>query len=213
MGKTYRIRAGLVAVAAILGMLVVIQPGHSQLRPPGAPSFPNRPPIGPGGPGGFNPPSFPSFPQQPPAMPRPGGGPAMYQWSCGRCGRVLGSGPVPPATAFCPVCQINNTIPPVGGVGGIVPPPTPPINPPVFVPPANPPVMNRYEGGVNVPPPVDTSDSSGLRGWVIPAVGLGVLVLLGIGITAIIMTMMNQTKSKKRRRRRPRPRYDDDDDY
>ena len=209
MYHTYRVRLGLVAVASLLGLIVFIRPGHSQPYPPGGfrggPGVPGTtvpgPPGGmPGPPGGFRggPPAMPSPPvnppMPPPAPPRfgppPGfgtgggiGGPTIYTWNCGQCGRVLGTGPHPPAMAYCPGCRANNIIPGTGGAGVAAP-------------------------GSSPPPSADSSGLSPSRHrvvWVI-LVTLGVLVLLGVGIGAIIVTLVKSQPERPRRRRR---RYDD----
>ena len=104
--------------------------------PFGPPSMPG-PPGGIGGRPGFSgisgiagrPPGFPE-PPRPPEFPRPpeirppgvgggigigggigGGGPTIYEWRCGRCGRVLGTGPAPPPSAYCVACGTTNTFP------------------------------------------------------------------------------------------------------
>lgn len=235
MRHTYRVRAGLVAAAALLALLVVIQPGHSQSRG-GPPLVPPRPP---GGPGDFiRPPTIPE-PPRPPEFPRPPtfptpppiggggigggvgggipGGPIIYEWTCSICGAHLGTGPTAPAINRCPRCgailngsQIVNG----PGAGGMVPPPTPRVGPANVGPPpmaANGPVFN---GGVNVASSEseDSATERKLNMARIIVITLGALVLLGIGLTAVIVTLVKQ--QHRPRRRRPRRRYlDEDDDY
>jgi hypothetical protein len=225
MNRTYRVRLGLIAVASLFALLVVIQPGHSQPFPSGpgggfrgAPGT-TAPPGMPGPPGGIGggfrggppgmpaPPIIPPPPAPPPISPPPrmgiggaigGGGPPVYTWSCGRCGRVLGTGPVPPATAYCPFCQVNNTIP--GGSG-------PPVGGPLVPAGMNPPA--EHGGGVYVAP--SSSPSSGApvsqaRVATVVAVSLGVLLLLVVGIMGVVIAVMKNQSDRPRRRRR---RYDD----
>lgn len=223
MKYTYRVRGGLISVAALLAVLVIIRPGHSQFEPAPAPTPPVAPPTAPVMP---MPPANPGGPMLPPGprMPiGPGpriGGPQIYQWSCGQCGRVLGTGPVPPATAYCPHCRITNTIPQPGAGGAIVPgiPGGPPAGGPLIATPAGPdpvagPPGPAFEGGVHVPPvqssPPSSTSPTLTRGMIV-VIALGVLLLLGIGMAAVIFTIINQQNVAKRRRPRSRRRLDDD---
>lgn len=254
MTRTHHVRLGLLAVGTLLALLVTIQPGHSQPGPPGGirggPPF--GPPAMPGPPGGIGgrPPGFPEMPRppqfpQPPVMPQPpgfgggvgigggigGGGPTIYTWRCGRCGRVLGTGPNPPATAFCPVCRVENVFPGVGGgmPGGVAPPPGafPPgaINPPAGN--APPPPIGPLDGDADLrgqpePPPApatnlfvpsDPPPASSPRASVLRVVGitLGMLLLLAVGIAGVVIALLKDSKSPRRQRPRRRRRYDDDD--
>lgn len=216
MKHAIRVRAGLVSVAALLAVLVTIQPGHSQFEPvppPAPPVVPMPPPVVGG-------PMAPSTPR-PPVMPGPGmGGPRIYEWRCGRCGRVLGSGTSPPSTAYCPFCRVTNTIPHPGG-GAIQPgiPVAPPPGGPLIAtppPPAPDPGMGppgpAFEGGVHVPPgrSDSSSGSSRITGGMVVVIAMGVLLLLGIGFAAVIGVIIKQQNAAKRRRPRPRRRYRDD---
>jgi hypothetical protein len=251
MTRTCRVRLGLVAVGTLLATLVTIQPSHSQ--PPGG-GFRGGPPSMPGPPGGISgrpgfsgisgrPPGFPE-PPRPPEFPRPpeipppgfgggfgiggGIGGGQTEWRCGRCGKLLATGPAPPNSVVCSLCGATNyapgTRPPGGGLG----PPPLPTPPPAFDPPpafnagpapppplVNGPMAQSPAGGVYVPP--SSSDSSGprmSRGPALRAIGitLGVLLLLGVGIGGVVMAVVKTQPEKPRRRPRRRRRYDDDDD-
>jgi len=231
MNRTYRVRLGLVTVASLLALLVLIQPGHSQPGFPGGgirggvPVMPG-PPTRPGPPtgigGGFNggigqPPMLPQpqfpQPQMPgPQFPQPGsgiGGPTIYTWSCGRCGRVLGTGLVAPPTAFCAICGVNNIIPatPGGGMPAIAGQPSGPIIPPAAGPAFNTGLDPAQASGSSGQPNSSTT-TFGLSRVTVIIVTLGVLLLLGVGIGGIVLAFMkNQPKKPRRRRRR---RWDDD---
>jgi hypothetical protein len=233
MNRTYRVRLGLVAVVSLLAVLVLIQPGRSQPGFPGGgirggaptPPVPTMPgptipgPTMPGRPGGISgtigqPPTFPQpqFPPIPqPQFPQPGiggggiGGPTIYTWSCGRCGRVLGTGMVPPGTAYCGICGVNNIIPATAGGGA----------PALAGQPG--PIMTPAAGPVFTPAPVvqggsDSSRSSttmfGLSRLTLIVVTLGVLLLLGVGIGGVAIAFVKNQPKKPRRR--PRRRLDDD---
>jgi hypothetical protein len=188
MTRTRHVRLGLVAVGALLLMLLTIQPGHSQPYPPGPPGGGIRggPPPGPVGPPGMpgpgggirgnpgRPPGFPEIPG-PPERPRPPGigrrpgGGTTIEWSCSACGRVLGTGPVPPAVRQCPGCgarlggiEFAPPGPPGGGPGGPGMPgggpggpgmPPPPVTRPPIVPP--PPPAVQPPGAFDDPPLVE----------------------------------------------------------
>jgi hypothetical protein len=114
------------------------------------------------------------------------GGPPVYTWTCGQCGRLLGSGTNPPPMAYCPVCRVNNIIPGAGGPGVAA-------------------------AGMTQPPSSEPSEPSELSpsrsrvAWVL-VITLGVLVLLGVGIGAVVVTLVKNQPERPRRRRR---RYDD----
>jgi hypothetical protein len=174
----------------------------------------------PGQPGGFRgisgnigqPPAFPQpqipQPQIPqPQFPQPGiggggiGGPTIYTWSCGRCGRVLGTGMVPPANAYCGICGVNNIIPATpGGAPGIA-------GQPAISGPMNTPTPAVANGGPYVPQDSSPTTFGYSRNMVLLGT-LGVLLLLGVGIGGVIYAIAkNQPKKPRRRRRR---RLDDD---
>src|SRR5262245_46358066 len=272
MTRTYRVRLGLVAVGAVLGLLLTMQPAQSQGigGRPGPPGYPGGPPPGypgapgmpgpgipgrPGGPGGIGrPPGLPEIPRppefpRPPEMPPPGmpgmpgmpqppfgpgpgpgiggrpgfpefpGGPPVYEWSCSRCGRILGTGPTPPTMPTCPGCGArfsgNNFDPggprlPGGRPGGFQPPATP--APDEFGGPGEPPRMN-FDGGVYVPPAdsqVDKNTSRMGRSVTIIAITMGILLVIGVGIAAVVIVLSSKKPARRPSRSRVRRRYDDD---
>jgi hypothetical protein len=112
-GNPQRLRCGFTAAIALLAVGLCAGPSLAQ------PRFP-RPPIGP-----------PQMPQAPnPFNPnRPGlGGPLItHVWTCGKCGKEIGTGNFPPANCpFCGVRLINGIGPanPNGGGNGNMQPPT-----------------------------------------------------------------------------------------
>ncbi|HVK09960.1 MAG TPA: hypothetical protein VM597_14415 [Gemmataceae bacterium] len=252
MARTSHVRLALIAVGSLLGILAFIQPGHSQPGGPpgggfrgGGPGLPQLP-----GPPG-RPPGFPEIPRpefpRPPMIPRPeiprpptfpggiGGGiggipgPGISEWKCGQCGRVLGTGPIPPPPGVtCPTCGTKNyppgSAPPGGiggGIGGGVPPGfTPPAVPPNMPPPpvfnGQPPraaqapqiVVDESGGGYGVAPDPEFTDprSRSVLKWL--GVAIGILLFLVVGVVILCVALANQPQRRPRRRRRPR-----DDDY
>lgn len=238
MTRTSRVRMAIVGVASMLVVLATIQPAQTQ------PGFSGRPPIGfsgagrppgmpePPGPGFSGRPIIPEPPRPPgfsaigggpgfsgagPGIGGPGiGGPTIYEWRCGRCGRVLGSGYSPPPSAYCGACGITNRIPrpgepnigfdPGSGVVGGVGPGTAP--PPVAPPPVTAPIPTTSPDGMAYTPasPPTPVNARGSMRWVGVAVGITLFLIIGL-VVAIIVVNQQPTKPK----RRPRRRVDDDD--
>ncbi len=238
-GKRWFLNGIRILTLSVCVLAVFVSITRAQVRPPGGVGGGVRPPSGMvgGGPTIPNPPPFqppiikppimqppimqPPIAQPPimqPPMPNPGmggnfgGGGLVKTWTCGRCGRNLGTGDFPPAQ--CPGCQARI----INGIGGPqnmgnpnppgMPPPNfnPPINNPVVMPPVNNPNFNTPPAGPvterAAPPPlaVDETTRSGAMtvGMVILICALLGVLVLGVCVVGGVVLVMTMNKSPKK---------------
>ena len=187
------VRIGVVVALLLPAAVILLSSSlQAQIKPPPPFQPPPQPKFQPPPP--FQPPPQPKFQPPPPIQP------PVFQnvWTCGKCGKQIGTGAAPPGTCpFCGVRIINGVDQPNANA----PPPNPNPNPPMFnPPPPNPPAVG------NAPNKPESQRSN--TGLLIALIGGGLVFAcvlfagIGVGIYYAINGGTPKKSGRSPRRRR-----------